>query len=123
MAKIHEELEEIKCLSFEDLIDKRNLLAAERIKLESKLNQADIARKQGEIDEDWYSRCNFSYMKAGTLISAIESEIGIRKRKERFSFSEAFVKVAKETLPRDLYESLYEQSRQVYKDAKRLHQT
>jgi len=119
MSKLLQEIAELKNLSYEQLMDKRSHITVERIKLESKLNRADAdKRKDISIDEDWYSRCNYAYMKAGTLITAIDNEVSIRKHKEKVIFSDVFVRVTKETLPTDLFDALYQQAQLEYRKGK-----
>lgn len=119
MSKLLREIEELKGLSYEQLMDRRNHTAAERIKLESKLNKTDMDRQNGvPIDEDWYSRCNYAHMKAGTLITAIDNEVGVRKRRERVIFSDVFVRIAKEILPADLFDTLYQQAQFEHRNGK-----
>lgn len=119
MSRLQREIEELKALDYEQLMDKRNYVAAERIKLESKLNKADSDIKKGlVVDEDWYSRCNYAFMRTGTLITSIDNEVGVRKRKERVVFSDVFMSVAQDTLPKDLFDSLYQQAQTLHRNKK-----
>lgn len=98
--KLKSSLEELKTLSAEELIDKRNSLIIERSKIESKLNEADDSKIEGkEIDSTWYRRTEFAYKATGLLMSAIDSEMGIRRQNKAGSFHKTFFSYITENFP------------------------
>lgn len=115
MAKIHDTLNELKGLSYRQLLDKRTLTCTERLKIESKLNAADHRKQEGEfVDYEWYNKTEYAFRCTGIILTAIDNELSFRKEKNKETLPELFMQVAKETLPHDLFDSILVQARSTF---------
>jgi ribosomal protein S24E len=107
--RLKDELKELKLLSQEELLDKKNDILIDRAKINADLMRAE---QSGIEDKEWYTSASYAHSVKGVIICAIDSELSKRKKKK--SFATIFEEQAKIHLVESTYNFIRNKAKEIY---------
>jgi predicted nuclease with TOPRIM domain len=117
---------DMEAQSYANTLEERDALMQQRAKLQEKLNHINLIKREYRLDEaslkklEQQRRCiGGHYRKVCDRLEELKRELKGSAKTEPGWYEEAFVEVAKRSLPRDVFESLHEAATILYRQKKK----
>ena len=117
---------DLEAKSYASAIEEREALMAQREKLQGILNHINVVRQTYQLDEEAFRKLEQRrrsigghYKKVCARLAELKRELKGSPKTEPGWYEEAFVEVARRSLPKDVFESLHEAATILYRQRKR----
>jgi hypothetical protein len=98
---IREDIQHLKTLTKDELVDLRVELQIDRLTIDSDLKTAE---DEGRSATEWYNKATYAYKAKAIVMTAIDTEIN--RRKLEVTWDEVFHQVIKDNLSKEVYNDL-----------------
>ena len=98
---IRDDIQNLKTLTKDELVDLRLELQIDRLTIDSDLKTAE---DEGDDKTEWYNKATYAFKAKAIIMTAIDTEIN--RRKKDLSWEEVFHQKIKNILPESTYDEI-----------------